>query len=61
MKVKVSMHNYLGNSVASVKGEMQDSGIHELKFDIRNLPKGIYIVRFESGSTTKYKKLVIVK
>ena len=61
MKVKVSMHNYLGNTVVSLKEELQDSGGHALKFDIRNLPTGIYIIRFESGSTTKYKKVVIVK
>jgi hypothetical protein len=58
--VNVSILNFIGETVRLSNLGMQSVGAHSTKIDTEGLPSGIYIIRFDTGPTSKNGKLVIV-
>jgi hypothetical protein len=64
--VRVSIHDLQGRQVASLLNGMQPAGWHALSWDGgdgrgANLAAGVYVVRLETGSGTRARKLVLVR
>ena len=62
-KVKISIHNLLGQEVEHVlpRGSELTSGEHLFVWDAANQPTGIYFVRLDWGSSIITRKLLLVK
>jgi hypothetical protein len=59
--VTLTMHNTLGQQVATLVNERQNEGYHEAVFSDPNLPSGVYFYRLQAGKFTDTKKLLLVK
>jgi hypothetical protein len=59
--VSLRVYNMLGQEVAVLVNGEQEPGYKSVKFDITNLPSGVYVYRIAAGSFTDTKKMLIVK
>ena len=59
--VKVVINDVLGQEVAVLVNESQNSGIHNVTFDAANFVKGIYFYSITAGNETGTGKLLKVK
>ena len=59
--VKISIYNILGREIAILTNEIQQKGMHQVKFNAGNLSSGVYLCRIEAGKFTKAKKIVLLK
>jgi hypothetical protein len=59
--VTLRIYDIIGREVATLLDGFQEAGTHDVKFDAFNLPSGIYLYRFTSGTYTETKKLVLIK
>lgn len=60
-KVKLTIYDLLGKSVAVLVDNYQLAGEHQATFDASNLASGIYIYRLEAGSFVETKKMTLIK
>ncbi|MDR3610339.1 MAG: T9SS type A sorting domain-containing protein, partial [Ignavibacteriaceae bacterium] len=66
-KVKLTIYNALGQTVRELISEIQQSGIHEIKFDGLNLPSGVFYYSILAASLdgkqvyTNSKKMILLK
>ena len=59
--VRLAVYNSLGQIVADLVNEEIDAGNHEVHFDGRNLPSGVFFIRMAAGSFVERRKLLLVK
>jgi carboxypeptidase T len=59
--VTLKVYNTLGQEIATLIDGMQDAGYRSVRFEMNNIPSGIYIFRLTAGSFTDVKKMVIIK
>jgi hypothetical protein len=59
--VTLAVFNMLGQHVAMLVEVEQEAGYHEVKFDARNLPSGVYFYRIQAWSYVKTKRLLLLK
>ena len=59
--VLLTVHNLLGQVVATVINQDQEAGFHEIRFDAANLSSGVYLYRLEAGKFIETRKLTLVK
>jgi|GEM_PF-3405715 len=59
--VTLEVYNILGQSIKKLVDEFQYEGNYKITFDANELPTGVYIYRFKSGSYTDSKKMLILK
>lgn len=55
------VYNLLGQEVATIVNGKLNSGRHELAFDARNLPSGVYLYRLQSGNLVQTRKMLLMK
>ena len=60
-QVSLKVYNILSQEVADLVNETQSAGIHQVSFNARNLPTGIYIARLQAGSKVMSVKLQLIK
>ena len=60
-RVKINVYSILGQLVETLVDKEMKSGNHEVKFNAKHLPSGIYLYRIESSSFTSVKKMVLLK
>lgn len=60
-KVELYVYNLLGQRVAVLMDERQNAGYHEVVFESRALPSGVYFYRLHAGSFVQMKKMLIVR
>ena len=60
-KVKLSVYNLVGQSVAVVVDEYQSAGYHEYSFDATDLPAGVYLYKLQVGDYSSVKRMTLVK
>jgi hypothetical protein len=59
--VLLTVHNLLGQLVATIVNGDQDAGFHEVRFDARNLSSGVYLYRLEAGKFVQTRKLTLIR
>jgi hypothetical protein len=69
-QVTMTVFNALGQQVALLRDGMQDAGFHDVRFDARGLPSGVYFCRMharavdavtEAGPFMETRKLLLVR
>jgi hypothetical protein len=58
---KLVIYDLLGREVRTLINKELEAGYHEYFFDAYSLPSGVYFYRFQAGTFTETKKLVLVK
>jgi hypothetical protein len=59
--VLLTVHNLLGQVVATIVNGEQEAGLHEVKFEALNLASGVYLYRLESGKFVQTRKLTLIR
>ncbi len=60
-KVSIKVYDILGREITTLVNEVKSPGTYEVKFDGSNLSSGVYLYRFEAGSFSSVKKLILLK
>lgn len=59
--VQLSVYNTIGQRVAVLVDETQQSGQHEVTFDAGNLASGVYFYRIEAGEFNQTLQMTLIK
>jgi len=59
--VSLTVYNTLGQQVSVLQNGDQDAGFHEVRFDAKNLPSGVYFYRMQAGAYTETKRLLLLR
>ncbi len=59
--VSMKIYNIHGQLVSTLIDGMRDAGIHDVSFDVSQLPSGIYFAHLKSGEFQQTQKLLLVK
>jgi hypothetical protein len=59
--VTVRVYDILGKEVATLVEGIQPAGQHDVKWDVTNVPSGIYVYSLEAGSLHRTQKLIVAK
>lgn len=60
-KVKLTVHDVLGNHVATLADDERPSGIYEVTFDATGLASGVYYYTLELENYSQSKKMLLIK
>jgi len=60
-EVKLTVHNVLGQEVATLVNEFRNAGSHSAEFSAANLPSGVYYYTIRAGSFTTTSKMMLMK
>ncbi len=60
-QVTLAVFNMLGENVATLVNEMQESGTHDARFDASGLASGVYFYRILAGDFVATRQLVVMK
>jgi len=59
--VRLSIYDLSGREIAQLVEGMVFVGTHEVTFNARSWPSGLYLVQLESGGQTALRKLTLIK
>ncbi|MCC6398609.1 MAG: T9SS type A sorting domain-containing protein [Bacteroidetes bacterium] len=59
--VSVTVINTIGQRIATLVQGGQDAGYHEVVFDAKRLPSGVYFYRLQAGSYVETRKMLLVR
>jgi Secretion system C-terminal sorting domain len=59
--VNLKIFNAIGEEVAELVSQFQKAGNHQVNFDGRNLPSGIYVYQLSSGNFIESRKMILMK
>ncbi|MBU0473344.1 MAG: T9SS type A sorting domain-containing protein [Bacteroidetes bacterium] len=59
--VKLKVFDMLGREIITLVNKEQNAGVYNVQFNAANLSSGVYFYRFEAGSFTASKKLLLLK
>ena len=59
--VRLKVFDLLGREVAALLNEHREAGTHQVHFDARALPSGMYFYRLESGGRVVVQKMVLAR
>lgn len=60
-KIKLSVFDYLGREIDVLADGFFTAGIHNIKFEARNLASGVYIYKLTAGKYSAANKLILLK
>jgi hypothetical protein len=60
-QVMITVHNTLGQLVATLVNAVQTAGYHEIRFDGERLASGVYFYRMQSGPFAETRRLLLVR
>ncbi len=60
-KVRIVIYNETGEQVGEVVNHSFSAGVHQVKFNGKSLPSGIYFYRLMTGTFSQTRKMVLMK
>ena len=60
-RVKIRIFTILGQHIATLIDKKIPSGNHEIGFDARGLPSGVYFYQIEAGDFSQVRKMIVLK
>jgi glycosidase len=60
-KVNLTIFDVLGRKVETLVDEEMATGTHEVRFEAKKLPSGVYFAQFKAGAYTQTQKIVLMK
>ena len=60
-RVTLRIYDVLGREVATLVNKVQNAGRYTVVFDATSLPSGVYFDRFQAGTFTDTKKILLLK
>jgi hypothetical protein len=60
-KVTLSIYDITGRLVETLVNYTQQPGIHEVRWDRKQNPSGVYFYRFKAGEFEETRKMVVVE
>lgn len=60
-KVKIEVFNVLGQKIKTILNKQISAGTHQVGFDARGLPSGVYLYRINAGEYQQVKKMVLLR
>ena len=60
-KASLKLFDLLGRETLTLADQSLDAGRHEIRFDARDLPSGVYVFRLECGGVRLSRKLLLLK
>lgn len=60
-KVSISIYNLLGKEVGLLESQHLSAGEHQLEFDARHLPQGVYIYHLRSGNFSQSRRMLLMR
>ncbi len=59
--VSLKVFNALGEEVAELVNQFQKAGSHQLIFEGKDLPSGMYVYKITAGNYTESKKMILLQ
>ena len=59
--LELKVYNVLGQAVATLFNGRLEAGRHEVRFDARGYPSGLYVVRLEAGGAVLTRTITLLK
>ena len=59
--VNVMVYNVLGQLVSTLVNGHMDAGYHSIKWNAKNMPSGMYIVKVHAGENVQTQKIMLLK
>jgi len=59
--VKIEVYNIIGQKIQTLLNQPMPAGHHEVEFNGKNLPSGVYLYRIEAGAWQDVKKMVLLQ
>ncbi|NOX65036.1 MAG: T9SS type A sorting domain-containing protein [Chlorobi bacterium] len=60
-KVQLKIYNILGQEIATLVNQVQNSGSYQIQFDAASLPNGVYFYKLQYGAFAQSRKMIILK
>ena len=60
-EIDISVFNIRGKFIKTILNKFLKSGTHELNWEPKKLPSGVYLIRFESGNEVHYRQVIYLK
>ena len=60
-EVQLIVYDILGRKVATLVNKKMPAGRHEVQWDARNIPSGIYLYQIKAGEFVETKKMILLK
>lgn len=59
--VSLKVFDLLGNEITTLVGKTLDAGSHQIVFNAKHLPSGMYLYKLQAGSNTATRKMALMK
>jgi hypothetical protein len=59
--VDITVYDITGVTAINLLSETKEPGLHSIKFEPKDLPAGVYLIKVTAGSQTKVIKAVYLK
>jgi len=59
--VQLKIYNILGQEIATLVNQVQNSGSYQIPFDATSLPNGVYFYKLQYGTFTQSRKMIVLK
>ena len=59
--VILSIFDLQGREITSLVNQVQNTGYHEITFNVKNLSSGIYIYQIQAGEFSQIRKMLLIK
>jgi hypothetical protein len=59
--VELNIYNLLGQKIETLLNKSLPAGYHEIEFNGKNLPSGLYLYRIEAGAWHDVKKMILLR